>query len=79
METSNIRFDDSAKEDMLKLFGKEVDKEGFIVETDNTEHRVLTPYGEEIQFEDWGGVRKGSEAFIKKDIFSLMRLAKEMR
>ena len=79
METSNIRFDDSAKKDMLKLFGKEVDEEGFIVEADNPEQRVLTPYGEEIQLEDWGGVRKGSETFIKKDVFSLIRLAKEMR
>ena len=79
METSSIRFDGSTKEDILKLFGKEVDGEGFIVETDNPELRVLTPHGEEIQFEDWGGVRKGSEAFIKKDVFSLVRLAKEMR
>jgi len=79
METSSIRFDDSTKKDILKLFGKEVDEEGFIVETDNPENKVLTPYGEEIQFVDWGGVRNGSEAFVKKDVFSLIRLAKEMR
>ncbi len=79
METSNIKLDDSAKEDMLKLFGKELDEEGFIIEAGKPEQRVITPYGEEIQLEDWGGVRKGSEAFIKKDVFSLIRLAKEMR
>ena len=79
MDTSCIRFDESAKEDMLKLFGKETDNEGFIVECDNQEHRVLTPYGEEIQLEDWGGVKRGSEAFIKKDVFSLVRMAKEMK
>ena len=33
--------------------------------------------GEEVTLEDFGGVKKGSEVFIKKDIISLMRFSKE--
>ena len=76
MKLSEITFSKSAKEDILDLYGKSVDNEGFIVEKENPSQRVLTPNGEEIRNEEWGGVRKGSEAFIKNDTFSLIELAK---
>ena len=35
MKLSQITFSDIVKEDILELYGKVIDKEGFIVEKDN--------------------------------------------
>jgi len=78
MKLSQITFSKAARDDILDLYGKSVDNEGFIVERDNPSQRVLTPNGEEIRIEEWGGVRRGSEAFIKNDTFSLIELAKKL-
>ncbi|MBI2102438.1 hypothetical protein HYT55_01245 [Candidatus Woesearchaeota archaeon] len=78
MKLSKITFSESAREDILNLYGKSIDEEGFIVEKENFSQRVLTPQGEEIRLEEWAGIRKGSEAFIKNDIFSLIELAKKL-
>ena len=78
MKLSQITFGELAREDILELYGKSTDKEGYIVEKDNPSQRVLTPDGEEIHVKEWGGIRKGSEAFIKNDTFSLIELAKKL-
>lgn len=78
MKLSNITFDESAKEDLLDLLGKTTDREGFIVEKDDPNQRVLTPKGEEIHIDEWAGLRAGSEAFIKSDAISLIKLAKRL-
>lgn len=78
MKLSPLTFSKPAKEDILELYGKSIDNEGFIVEKDNPSQRVLTPNGEEIHINEWGGIRKGSEAFIKNDTFSLIELAKKL-
>jgi hypothetical protein len=71
-----VTFDDKVKKDVLDLLNKDVDGDGFIVEKDNPTQRVLTVEGEEITLEELGGVQKGSEVFIKKDVVSLMRISK---
>ena len=78
MKISNITFDEETKKDILELYGKSTDDEGFIVEKENTLQRVLTPKGEEIHIDDWSGIMKGSEAFIKSDTISLVELAKRL-
>ncbi len=78
MKISNVTFSKDAREDILDLFGKTVDEEGYIIEKDNPEQRVLTPKGEEILIEEWGGIIKGSEIFVKSDVFSLIELAKRL-
>ena len=78
MKISNVSFDDSVKGHILDLYGKALDDEGFIVEKDNKDQRVLTPKGEEIHFKEWAGIHKGSEAFIKSDTISLIELAKRL-
>ena len=79
MEKTRIIFDDSAKEVILDVFDKKVDDEGFIVEKQNPSDRVLTKEGEEIKLEEWGGIVRGSESFVKSDIFSLVELARKLR
>lgn len=78
MELSNVSFSDDAKEDILALYGKKIDGEGFLVESENTQQRVLTKGGEEIHITEWAGIVKGSEEFIKSDTFSLMQLARKL-
>jgi hypothetical protein len=69
-----ITFKKEARRDVLGLINKTVDAEGFIV--DNNQQRVLTIDGEEIQENEFGGIRLGSEIFIKGDLPSLMELSK---
>jgi hypothetical protein len=70
-----ITFDKSLKKDILSVFGKEVDGEGFVIEAD-TKQRVLSPDGEEVAMKEFAGVSKGSEVFIKSDLFSLINFSK---
>lgn len=69
-----ITFDENSKEEILSCFGKTVDQEGYIIETDDPTMRVITPDGEEITVEEFAGIRKGSEIFIKSDLPSLIKL-----
>lgn len=72
-----IVFDDNAKKDILEMFGKQIKEDGAIIEKANPEQQVLTPGGEEITIDNFGGIKKGSEIFIKKDVVSLLRLLKK--
>jgi len=78
MKISCIVFDDSSKDSVLDLFGKTVDSDGFIVEKENEAQRVLTKEGQEIMSEEWAGVMKSSEEFVKSDTLSLIEMAKRL-
>ena len=78
MKLGNLTFDQSSVSDVLELFGKTVDKDGYIIEKDHPEQKVLTKKGEQIRLEEWAGVVKGSESFVKSDVFSLIELAKDL-
>lgn len=67
---NTITFEESAKEEILSIFDKTVDNEGFIVEKD-TGQRVITPDGEEIRLEEFAGIGKNG-IFIKSDLPSLI-------
>lgn len=73
-----ITFEGSAKEEILSMFDKTVDKEGFIVEKSDTSRRVVSFDGEEIRLEEFAGIGKDG-VFIKADLPSLISaLGKEM-
>lgn len=77
MESVSLTFDKSLKKEILGFFNKEVNKEGIIVETSNPSQEVLSTDGQEVKIEEFGGIKKGSEVFIKNDLISLMRLSKK--
>lgn len=58
---------------ILETFGKSINDDGLIVEK-NTGEPVLTPDGDHIEAANFAGMKKGSEIFIKDDLFSLMKL-----
>lgn len=60
----NIKF-------ILNSLGKKIDSEGFIVDL-STGSRVLSPDGEFVKWHEFGGIKKGSEIFIKSDVGSLL-------
>lgn len=72
-----LTFDKSVKKEILEFLNKAIDEDGFIVEKENPKQKVLTFDGEEITEEEFGGIQRGSEVFIKDDIVSLMRLSKK--
>ena len=71
-----ITFDNSLREEILSLLNKKMDEEGYIVEEDNPEQRVITPDGEEVHIDEFAGVTKGSEVFIKSNLPSLIEFSK---
>ena len=73
-----ITFDESAKIDILSFFDKTVDDNGYVVEKDGDQQKVITPHGEEITLGEFAGIRKGSEIFIKSDLPSLIELADKL-
>ena len=85
MKSSSIKitFDKSAKEGILDIFDKKVRGDNVIIEKKSPHNPVLTSKlqfeGEEVTLEDFGGIQKGSEIFIKKDLSSLMRLSKRKK
>ena len=57
-EKSVLTFDESVKEEILDLFDKSVDSEGFIVEKNNPQQRVLSKDGQEVNIKEFGGIKK---------------------
>ena len=76
-EKIEVTFNESIKKEVLDMFNKSVDKEGMLVEKEHPEQRVLTQEGEEISLDEFGGIKKGSEIFIKNDLISMIKLSKD--
>lgn len=72
--TPKLLFTERALPLILEAFGKKINSEGLIVES-ATGQPVLTPEGEELEASKFGGLKKGSEIFIKDDLYSIMNLA----
>ena len=67
-----IRFDKSASKKVLQYFDKEVNDEGFVVESD-TKRKVFTFDGQDLHINEFGGIFVGSEIYIKSDIVSIIK------
>lgn len=77
MEKITITFDKSLKKEILEIFDKKLDDDGIIVEKDNPTQKVLSPEGEIINLQEFAGITKGSQIFIKSDLISLIDFAKK--
>ena len=69
--------DDVSKRFILEAFDKGVDEQSYIIEN-STGERVLARNGEEITFEEFAAIRKGSEVFVKSDLPSLIQLCDDL-
>lgn len=79
IKNPTIIFEDSAKKFVLELLDKDINEEGLIVEKGNPNQKVLTFDKNELYFEDFGGVQKGSEVFIENNVVSLIKFSKEVK
>lgn len=79
MKKKIITFDQSAKKDILDIFDKAIDKEGFIIEKKGTRERVLSPTGDEVEASKLAGIKRGSLLFFKSDLPSLIELADRIK
>ena len=70
-----ITFDKEAKKQILEFFDKTTDQEGYIVEKDNPSQKVLSADGQPLTLQEFAGIRKGSEIYIKSDFNSLIDVA----
>lgn len=75
---NTIIFTKAASNFILESFGKTQDSETYIVEKSNPKQRVLNQDGEEIKIEQFAGIKKGSQIFIKSDLISLMHLCDDL-
>jgi hypothetical protein len=66
----SITFDKDSKEFVLKALGKGVDKDGFVI--DGSKNKVPSIDGTAFTIEEFAGVVKGSEIYIKSDVVSLI-------
>ncbi len=73
-----ITFDSSTRSDVLSCFDKSIDSNGYIVERDSPTQKVITPDGEDIKIEEFAGIRKGSEIFLKSDLPTLIELVDKL-
>jgi hypothetical protein len=69
----NISFNKNprTKKFVLGFFDKSVDEENYIIEN-NTGQRVLDSSGQEITLDRFGGIKNGSEIYVKDDIVSIV-------
>lgn len=69
-----ITFDFESKRKILSFFGKTINEDGYLIEEDDPDQRVITPDGDDITLDEFAGIRKGSEIYIKSDLPSLIEL-----
>ena len=72
--TQRLTFNEGASSFILAAFGKEINEYGIIIDRETGEP-VLTPEGEELTKEKFGGIKKGSEIFIKNDLLAAINLS----
>lgn len=74
-----ITFSKAAKNFILDAFGKEENREKLMIVEKDTKEPVFTDHGETVAFEEFAGIRKGSEIYIKSDIASLIEFYESTR
>lgn len=72
LKQMRIIFNNSLSSEILKAFGKTIDKQGYIV-SGRAKKRVFSQDGDEIRLEEFAGVIPGSEIYLKSDIVSLIK------
>lgn len=73
----SITFDKGSKEFILKALGKSVDGEGYII--DASSKRVPSHDGTSFTVEEFAGIVKGSEIYIKSDVVSLVEAIRKIK
>jgi hypothetical protein len=76
--STNLTFDESAAEFVLESFDREVDDEGYIINSETGE-RETTPEGDELTVDDLAGIEQGSKIFVADEFTSIVEHVKRRR
>ena len=71
-----LLFTDNSLPLILEAFGKSINEDGLIVDSE-TGDPILTPEHKEIEASEFMALRNGSEIFIKDDLFSIIKLVED--
>jgi hypothetical protein len=71
----DVKFDRGVADKILKIFGKDTDEDGYIVEKSSNE-RVLTQQGNPVKKDNLGMIAKGSEVFVEDNFVSKLNYVK---
>jgi hypothetical protein len=69
-----ILFNEQALPFILSIFDKSINEDGLIIDM-NTGEPIQTPEGDFLTKESFGGIKRGSEIFLKDDLLAVMKLA----
>lgn len=72
--STKLLFTNASAKYILEAFGKSINSEGIIIEK-STGEPIYTPEGEELTLQTLGAIKKGSEIFMKDDLFSIINIA----
>lgn len=73
----SITFDKESKDFILKALGKSTDDEGYVI--DEKQKRVPSMDGTTFTVDEFAGVVKGSEIYIKSDVVSLIEAINKIK
>ena len=76
MSNKNARllFTPKALPLILKAFGQRIDEKGIIRDIETGEP-IVTPEGDQLNENNFGGIKKGSTLFLKQDLLSAIKLS----
>jgi len=74
--TPKLLFTEKAIPLILEAYGKSINDDGIIIDT-KTGEPVYTKTGELIPISNFGGIKKGSEIFLKDDLGTIINLVEE--
>ncbi|MCX6318292.1 MAG: hypothetical protein NTW29_13450 [Bacteroidetes bacterium] len=72
-KSSKLIFSPRALPYILDAFGKTISENGIIIDSETSEP-VLTPEGDELHKDNFGGIKKGSVIFMKQGLLSAIKL-----
>lgn len=70
---ARIIFSPKALPFILNAFGANINDNGNII--DDAGEPILTPEGEPVSKDNFGGIKKGSYIFLKKDVLTAIKLS----
>ena len=73
-----ITFNQSARGFILSALDKKVDNEGYIVDA-STDKKVPSQNGTDITLQEFAGIIKGSEIYVKSDVVSLIEATDKIK
>jgi hypothetical protein len=71
-----LLFNEAALPFILEVFDKTINEDGLIIDMNNGEP-LQTTEGEFLTKYKFGGIKKGSEIFLKDDLLTVIKLAED--